>query len=138
MHFWGWLALTLCTVLASETDLLPVGYEASQTPREFVVAFIMEALTIAVVPFALWMFRWSPVGRRLQEGGEGALLRWSLFRLYMLILPMVANALLYYAFMNVAFGYMGIILFLSLFFIYPSKARCQQELKEHQPHDRQP
>ena len=40
--------------------------------------------------------------------------------------------------MNVAFGYMGIILFLSLFFIYPSKARCQQELKEHQPHDRQP
>lgn len=138
MHFWVWLALTLCVVVASEADLLPVGYEASQTPREFVVAFIMEALTIAAVPFALWMFRCGAVRRRLQAGGEEALLRWSLLRLYLLILPMVANALLYYAFMNVAFGYMGIILFLSLFFIYPSKARCQQELKDHQPHDRQP
>ncbi len=138
MHFWVWLALTLCVVVASEADLLPVGYEASQTPREFVVVFAMEALTIAAVPFALWMFRWGLVRRRLQAGGEEALLRWSLLRLYLLILPMVANALLYYAFMNVAFGYMGIILFLSLFFIYPSKARCQQELKDHQPHDRQP
>ena len=40
------------------------------------------------------------------------------------------NAVLYYQFMAVAFGYMSIILLLSLFFVYPSKTRCEQEMAE--------
>ncbi|MGI6224145.1 MAG: hypothetical protein ACOYJG_11120 [Prevotella sp.] len=135
IHYWSWLALTLLVVVVFETDVLPVGYWATEKSREFVLAFIMEILTIGVIPFALWMFKWKRVSRRLQQGGEKALYNYSLLRMYLLIIPMFVNTLLYYAFMNVAFGYMGIILFLSLFFIFPSKARYQQELKEHQPNE---
>ena len=45
----------------------------------------------------------------------------------MILLPMLANVVFYYLFMNVAFGYMGIILFLSACFILPTKARCEDE-----------
>ena len=51
----------------------------------------------------------------------------SLVRLEMILLPMLANVVFYYLFMNVAFGYMGIILFLSACFILPTKARCEEE-----------
>ena len=46
----------------------------------------------------------------------------------MLCLPMVANTLLYYIYMNVAFGYMAIILLLSLCFVLPTMARCEAEM----------
>jgi hypothetical protein len=49
-------------------------------------------------------------------------------RLLMLCVPMVLNTVLYYMFMNVAFGYMGIILFLCLFFIVPTRERCMSEI----------
>jgi hypothetical protein len=42
---------------------------------------------------------------------------------------MMVNTWLYYMFMNVAFGYMAIILLLSLMFVYPSKVRCEQDVK---------
>ncbi len=42
-------------------------------------------------------------------------------------MPMLVNAVLYYVFMNVAFGYMAIILFLSTLFIFPTQERCEQE-----------
>ena len=132
IHFWLWMTLTLFVIVSFEAELIPTGYLTYDKSMEFVLAFIMELVTIAVIPFVLWMFRWKRVTRRLKVGGPQALYRLSLTREYLLIIPMFVNCLLYYAFMNVAFGYMGIILFLSLFFIYPSKTRWAQELKEHQ------
>jgi len=48
-------------------------------------------------------------------------------RLSLLALPLVANTLLYYAFLNVAFGYLGIILFLSILFVRPTRQRFEKE-----------
>ena len=47
----------------------------------------------------------------------------------MLCGPMMLNTWLYYQFMNVAFGYMGIIGLLSLAFVYPTRTRYIQEKK---------
>ena len=76
---------------------------------------------------ALRLFRFSAVARQLTT--TYALLRWGTLRLLMLCVPMVANTLLYYLYMNVAFGYMGIILLLCLAFVLPTKARCDAEVK---------
>ena len=46
----------------------------------------------------------------------------------MLTVPMVVNTLLYYLFMNVAFGYLAIILALCIFFVFPSMSRCEAEV----------
>ena len=57
-----------------------------------------------------------------------ALLRFGMTRLLALCLPMVINTILYYLYMNVAFGYLAIVLLLALTFIVPTKARCESEI----------
>ena len=59
-----------------------------------------------------------------------AVLRFGILRLSLLVVPMVANTLLYYMFMLPSFGYMAIILFLSIFFVFPSMERCVGDVAE--------
>ena len=109
------LCISAAMVLLFETDILPDGVCHTATgAAEFVWATVME------------LFRFGSIARRLVSAE--ALLSWGSLRLLMLCVPMVLNTLLYYMYMNVAFGYMGIILFLCLFFVMPTKARCESEV----------
>jgi membrane protease YdiL (CAAX protease family) len=122
------IILSLFMVIVFENDWLPVGSYAGESQTEFYVAVIMEIVTICVIPVALKLFKFRSVRQKLvSENSSRELLRWGGLRLGMLCLPMVVNTLLYYLFMNVAFGYMGIILFLCLFFIVPTMERCTSE-----------
>ena len=87
----------------------------------------MELLTIAVIPAALYLFKIRKVKEALKAEPVAAMKKYGVMRLLMLGLPLVANTDLYYMSMNVAFGYMAIILLLVLPFVYPSKARCEEE-----------
>lgn len=121
------LCMAAAMVLLFETDILPDGICHTATgASEFVWATIMELLTICIIPVALRLFRFRHIAERLVSAE--ALLNWGALRLLMLCVPMVLNTLLYYMYMNVAFGYMGIILFLCLFFIMPTRARCESEV----------
>ena len=91
---------------------------------------IMEFLTIAVIPLALKLFAFKVVKRKLVTGKGAALLPWGTARINMLCLPMLVNTFMYYQTMSPAFGYMAIILFLCVFFIYPSMARCVSETED--------
>lgn len=124
--FAAFVALSLLLVVLFETDTLPVGtLKGVCADGEFVAAAVMELLTLCVIPVALRLFRFDAVRRSMASGG--AQLRWSLVRILMLCVPMAANTLLYYLYMNVAFGYMGIILLLCLAFVLPTRARCEAE-----------
>ena len=125
------IVLALLLVLLFETDLLPYGTLTELKHAEFITAIIMELLTIAVIPLALKLFKLRPVAARLNSPGQ--LARFGLVRILLLATPMVANTLLYYLFMNVAFGYMGIILLLCMVFITPTQERCHAELNTHRP-----
>ena len=62
------------------------------------------------------------------------LLVWGSVRLMLLCLPMIANIFFYYAFGDaVSFFYLAVILALSLFFVYPSKKRCEHECSLDNP-----
>ena len=118
------LGISATMVLLFETDILPDGiYHTATGASEFVWATVMELLTICIIPVALRLFRFRHIAERLVS--TEALLNWGALRLLMLCVPMVLNTLLY---MNVACGYMGIILFLCLFFIMPTRARCESEV----------
>ena len=120
------VCLTLAIVVLFETDLLPVGLlTIGDGSDEFVAVTVMEIVTLAAIPFALRMFHFKLVAEALPF--ETALYRWGMFRMMLLCLPMVVNTVGYYLYMNVAFGYMAIILFLCLAFITPTKARCEAE-----------
>ena len=123
------LCISAAMVLLFETDILPDGVCHTATgAAEFVWATVMELLTICVIPVALRLFRFGSIARRLVSAE--ALLSWGSLRLLMLCVPMVLNTLLYYMFMLPSFGYMAIILFLSIFFVFPSMERCVGDVAE--------
>jgi len=120
------LGCALLLVVAGETNLLPTGILTEQKSAEFVVLSVMELLTICTIPLALRLFKFSAIRRRLTD--SNGLRRWALVRMLMLACLMIINVLLYYLFMNPAFGYMGIIVFLCMFFIVPTQSRCENEI----------
>ncbi len=132
----GSVAVSLLMAALYESDTLAVGALVGYDGAEFVLASAFELVSIAVIPIALRLFKMRVVRRSLASEGEAALLRWGVLRLLLLCVPLVANTLLYYLFMSPSFGYMAIILFLCLFFVYPSKARCHYELNSSDSEDR--
>ena len=120
------LVCALLLVVVGEIGVLPTGAMAERKSAEFVVLSVMELLTICTIPLALRLFKFNTVKRRLTE--PKGLCRWALVRMLMLACLMIANVLLYYLFMNPAFGYMGIIVFLCMFFIVPTQSRCENEI----------
>ena len=128
---WTVLALALIVVVLFETDVLMFGYYAgSGEQAEFLLTTMMELLTLAVIPLALKLFKFPRVHADLVSRKAKALRKWGLLRLLMLLVPLLVNTLLYYAYANVAFGYMAIILVIVLPFVYPSMERCQSETEE--------
>lgn len=126
----GFISFTLLLIILFESELLIPGFFSGNLKLEFYSLLISEMVTICAVPLALWMFRAKVIKKSLVEGKENALLRWGLCRQLILAVPMLLNAFFYYAFMLPSFGYLGIILFLSMFFIYPSLERCMFEVSE--------
>ena len=126
--FCAFVAAAAIIVVLFETGLLGDGTLAGTgDSSEFVVLSAMELITICVIPVALRLFKFRAVARRIVT--PHGLLRYGLLRLLMLCVPMVVNTVLYYLYMSVAFGYMGIILFLCMAFVVPTKARCEAELR---------
>lgn len=96
---------------------------------EYIVMTIMELLTIAMIPAALRLFRLKLVKKELSDGREKALLRWGLIRMMMLVVPMLANTLLYYMYaFSTTFAYMAIILLICLAFVVPTTSRCNSDI----------
>lgn len=128
---WTVLALALLVVVLFESDVLMFGYYAgSGGQAEFLLTTLMELLTLAAIPLSLKLFKLRRVHADLVSRKAEALRKWGLLRLLMLLVPLLVNTLLYYAYANVAFGYMAIILVIVLPFVYPSMERCQAETEE--------
>ena len=128
--FWSNVVVVAIVILTGETNFMPYDRFKGDTKTEFYLLTIMELLTICIIPLALRLFKFNKVNTDLLQKREQALARWGIIRLDMLCLPMFINAVLYYVYMHAAFGYLAIILFICLFFVYPSMSRCQSEVEE--------
>lgn len=129
-NFFFMVVLTLFLVALYEMEWVEPTNLAGDVTLVYVITVVMELLTIVVIPVALKLFRFKWVHRKLMSDKAIALLPWGTLRLNMLCLPMFINTFMYYQTMSPAFGYMAIILFLCLFFIYPSIGRCVEETEE--------
>ena len=112
LQFWLPVAACLVIIVLSENE----AWQDSKM-AEYYSAIVMELLTICLIPIALRLFKFGFVRRRFTASPTRALLRYGSVRLVMLTLPMLVNTFLYYQFMNVAFGYMAIILLLCMAFV---------------------
>ena len=126
-NFLFMLVVTLLLVVLYELEWLEPTNLAGDVTLVYFITIVMELLTIAVIPLALKLFSIKWVHRKLVNGKGTALLQWGTARINMLCLPMLINTFMYYQTMAPAFGYLAIILFLCLFFIYPSIGRCEDE-----------
>lgn len=124
---YGSIILSLAIVVLYETELLLPGDLTGSKNTEFLIVSLMEVITICLIPIAMRMFKFKKISNALVADPANQLLKWGTLRLIMLCLPMIVNTLLYYQFMNVAFGYMAIIDLSCLVFVNPSMARCTSE-----------
>lgn len=129
-NFLFMVVVTLMLVALYELEILEPTDLAGDEMLVFVITVVMEFVTILVIPMALKMFSLKAVRRKLVSRKGEALLQWGTARINLLCLPMLVNTFMYYQTMAPAFGYMAIILFLCLFFIYPSMGRCVDETEE--------
>lgn len=129
LEFWLPIVVCLVVIVLFENEVLIPGAYGYNKIADYYVAIAMELLTICLIPLSLRLFKFKKVKSSIKESSCQGLLHWGALRLAMLVIPMMANAVLYYLFMNVAFGYMGIIGLLCLVFVYPSRTRCNAELQ---------
>ena len=129
--FWSTMAIGFAIVALFETNIVLSGDLSDNTLLDYYCTLAMELLTIAAIPFALRVFRFASVKRRLVEQPE-SLLRFASLRMMLIAIPMLINGLLYYMFMSTTFGYMGIICLLCMSFVYPSANRCKSEISREE------
>lgn len=129
--FWIPIALSAIIIVSGELDIIPNGILANDKQVEFVIMSMMEILTIIAIPVALKLFKFKAIANKLASDTLLHFKRWGIVRLCLLNVPMVINLVCYYLFVGAGFGYLAIILFLSLFFVYPSLSRCYNETDGH-------
>ena len=128
------LAFALAIIVCGENDWFNnVGIMHDNKNSDFMMTSLMEIITICLIPVALRLFKFKKVRNAIQSDNtenHSSFIAWALIRLDMVQIPMIVNVILYYMYMNVAFGYMGIILFLASFFIFPTSERCNFEYEK--------
>lgn len=128
LQFWTDLTVTAVMAVLFETEVLSTGLLAGLSPNtELVITTLVELLSLLLIPVSLKMFKFKPVRQDLVQRKEQALRKWGVVRLGVLFSVLFVNTLLYYIYMNVAFGYMAIIVLISMVFIYPSESRMKSE-----------
>lgn len=131
--FWAGLATVAFLVAAFESLDEAEGFLVMDSRWEFGIQTVAELVTIVAIPTALRLFKTKRMRARLVTCGTKGMLGLALLRLSLLQLLIIMNTLLYYGTLSTAFGYMAIILLLCLPFVYPSRARCEEETGEERP-----
>jgi hypothetical protein len=120
----------LAIVAIYELGLLESGVLADSKQTEFVAMTVMELTSIGAAFLGLRLFKFHMIHDELVCLKESAMLKWGMLRLLILEVPMVVNTYLYYMYMNATFGYLAIILLLTLPFVMPTESRCIDETSE--------
>lgn len=133
-----WSLLFVAGIIYLIADVLDVDIaflsNVSQQGR-FVVSTTMILLTLALVPTSLRLFRFKRVSADLLSRKEKALCKWGTIRMTTLGMLLIVNTVLYYAFgFEPSFGYLAVVVLLTMPFVFPTMSRCVAETEpETQP-----
>ena len=128
--FWTWLLMSGAVYVCGEFLDIDMGVLAYKhdSRSNYIVQMMMILLTLAVVPLALRLFKFQSVDSALKARPAQALLRWGALRLMMLESVLLVNTLLYYIYgFEPAYGYLAVMVLLTLPFVYPTMSRCKAE-----------
>lgn len=125
--FWIPIIIAATIAILYETDILIPGLLVSYHQADFFVTIMMQLAAIGLIPLTLRLFKFAPIAARLQTDKERALKPLGTLRILLMGVPLVADTLFYYLFMNTTFGYLALIILLCMIFIYPTAAKCEYE-----------
>lgn len=126
--FVGVVTATLLLVVLFECAVIEEGLLVGRsTTTEFAVTYLLELLTIALLPAALRLFKFKRIEDDLRQRHGLALRQWGVLRLSVIELLLVVNTILYYMYLNTSFGYLAIIVVLCMPLVWPSRQRCLDE-----------
>ncbi len=128
IQLWGQVLFCFLLILLFETGQAASGPMADDKVLNYYVAIPMELITICLIPVALRLMKFRRVKEQIARNPLAAVRTWSIIRIDLICFPMILNCMFYYVFMNVAFGYMGIIALLCLPMINPTERRFRQEM----------
>ena len=119
-----WVAtISFCAMVVAvyESGIMDESIGIADKAYEFYWALLLDAATLILIPAALRLYKFKYVSDSINKGGRLAGFYWGFLRLAMLGIPMTASVFLFYLYMSPSFGYLGVILLLSHFFIFPDK-----------------
>lgn len=122
------LLILICIVAIYELPILLPGCLAGKKSLTF-VQFIMQPITLLLIPLVLYLFKIPRVCKSITniQSYKGFQI-WACVRICLLCIPIILNILFYYIYgKEVGFFYLALILMISIFFIYPTKERCESE-----------
>lgn len=124
------MVMAILIIILFETKVIPGGELALQTKPDFIVECVLVLLTICVIPLALRMFKFRKIHDQLMKYKEKSLKKWGTLRIMLLGVPMLLNIIAYYVFDNMGYSYLALILFLSMWFVFPTLGKCYAETED--------
>ena len=128
------LLLTAATIyICGDYFEVDMAFLASDDDRQtgIIVQMIMILITLCMVPLALRLFKFEKIHLALVKTPSAALLRWGIIRILVLGLLLIVNTLLYYIYgFEPAFGYLAVMVMLTMPFVFPTMSRCKAETEE--------
>lgn len=130
-----WLTLFVAAAIYVCGDYLEVDMAilASDEARHsgYYVQMVMILLTLGLVPLALRLFKFKSIHATLLTRPAEALLKWGSIRVLILGVLLVVNTLLYYIFgFESTYGYLAVMVMLTMPFVFPTMERCKAETEE--------
>ncbi len=121
------LILCIMTAAAGESGILPLGI----VPEAYIYNVQITAclLTVICVPVALKLLSWQNI-RGCIRNNPTEYYVWATKRLLLIYVPMLLNILLHYLLMDMSPFYLSLICAVAVLYVWPSKARMMQEIKE--------
>ena len=134
MTIYWLLLLTAATIyICGDYFEVDMAFLASDDDRQtgIIVQMIMILITLCLVPLALRLFKFEKIHLALVKTSSAALLRWGIIRILVLGLLLIVNTLLYYIYgFEPAFGYLAVMVMLTMPFVFPTMSRCKAETEE--------
>lgn len=130
-----WLQLLAAAILYVCGDYLEfdmaVLASKEEPPVNYYVQMVMILLTLGLVPLALRLFKFNSIHASLTARPAQALLKWGGVRLLILGLLLFVNTLLYYIYgFEPTYGYLAVMVMLTMPFVLPTMERCKTETEE--------
>lgn len=127
-----WLQLLAVAILYICGDYLEfdmaVFASAEDQQTNYYVQMLMILLTLSLVPLALRLFKFKSIHASLMARPAEALMQWGGVRLLILGLLLVINTILYYIYgFEPAYGYLAVMVLLTMPFVLPTMNRCMAE-----------